>query len=133
MGLKMSSSTLELIPTSPTRYGEVHSEGQRLITLFVSTVSIRQSHLAHFAGRRSRMFMWMSGRRQPRSDRLDATCRYRGIRHRRIVVFLSRHTVLIVDEVSADSPELLTEQFWHLGRIVTRISERCFEVLPRLS
>ena len=64
-------------------------------------------------------------------DPLDATCRYGGICHRGIVVFLKPHTLVIFDEVDADSPELLAEQgFWHPERITARINDHCFETVP---
>lgn len=62
------------------------------------------------------------------TGRIDAICRYSGIRHRRVVEFLDRHTLCILDVVEAEDRELAAEQFWHPAQILARISPHCFDL-----
>jgi hypothetical protein len=63
-------------------------------------------------------------------DFLDATCRYRGLEHRRIIRFAKPDTIFVSDEViGAGGPHLL-EQFWHSGEKVTQESPRSFRLGP---
>jgi hypothetical protein len=67
-------------------------------------------------------------------DFLDAECRYRGITHRRRILFSKPDIIAVLDEVGqailpaaafqAAGPAL--EQFWHSGQKVTRESPRSF-------
>jgi hypothetical protein len=59
------------------------------------------------------------------ADFLDAVCRYRGLAHRRRILFAKPDTVLVVDEVSGAGSHLL-EQFWHSGVEVKQESPRSF-------
>jgi hypothetical protein len=67
---------------------------------------------------------WTTG---SQSDRLDATCTYGGIRHRRVVVFQKPHTLLIFDQIEA-AGSIAAEQFWHPARVESRPSPGCFEI-----
>jgi hypothetical protein len=49
-------------------------------------------------------------------DFLDATCRYRGLTHRRWLLMLrAARLLLVVDDVSGPAGVHAVEQFWHLG------------------
>lgn len=64
----------------------------------------------------------------PEEDRLIATCRYGGIRHRRVVTFLKPHTVIVFDQVEADTPSITAEQFWRPSRVASRVGDLCFDL-----
>lgn len=55
---------------------------------------------------------WTSG---PESDRIDASCRYGDVVHRRRVIFHKPLAVIIVDEITGSGKHVI-EQFWHLGQ-----------------
>lgn len=67
---------------------------------------------------------WVSGEER---DYLDAICRFRGLAHRRRVLFRKPALVLIVDDVTGPGTHRM-EQFWHAGAAVSRLSERCFRI-----
>jgi hypothetical protein len=46
---------------------------------------------------------------------LDASCLYRGFRHRRRLLTFAEDWVLVLDEVTGPAGEHRIEQFWHLG------------------
>jgi len=46
---------------------------------------------------------------------LEAECRFRGLTHRRRVVWKKPHRIIIDDEIAGPSGEHLVEQFWHFG------------------
>ena len=61
-------------------------------------------------------------------DFLDAVCRYRGLEHRRRILFAKPDTIFVLDEVeqACCGPQHLLEQFWHSGEEVTQESPRSF-------
>ena len=61
-------------------------------------------------------------------DFLDATCRYRGLEHRRRIRFAKPNTISILDEVTGSGGPHLLEQFWHSGEEVTEESPRTFRL-----
>jgi hypothetical protein len=61
-------------------------------------------------------------------DFLDATCRYRGLEHRRRIRFAKPNTISIMDEVAGPGGPHLLEQFWHSGEDVTEESPRNFRL-----
>jgi hypothetical protein len=61
-------------------------------------------------------------------DFLDATCRYRGLEHRRRIKFSKPNTISILDEVTGPGGPHLIEQFWHSGVEVTEESPRSFRL-----
>ena len=61
-------------------------------------------------------------------DFLDATCRYRGLEHRRRIRFDKPNTISVVDEVTGPGGLHLLEQFWHSGEEVTEESPRNFRL-----
>ncbi|MGA3238857.1 MAG: alginate lyase family protein [Bryobacteraceae bacterium] len=61
-------------------------------------------------------------------DFLDATCRYRGLEHRRVIRFAKPATIFVSDEVTGAGGPHLLEQFWHSGEDVTEESPRNFRL-----
>jgi hypothetical protein len=61
-------------------------------------------------------------------DFLDATCRYRGLEHRRTIRFAKPKTISVLDEVTGSGGPHLLEQFWHSGEEVTEESPRNFRL-----
>jgi hypothetical protein len=61
-------------------------------------------------------------------DYLDASCRYRGLEHRRRIRFDKPNTISVVDEVTGSGGPHLLEQFWHSGEEVTEESPRNFRL-----
>ena len=61
-------------------------------------------------------------------DFLDATCRYRGLEHRRRILFAKPDTLLVLDEATGSGGPHLLEQFWHSGEEVTQESPRSFRL-----
>ncbi|MCC7174625.1 MAG: alginate lyase family protein [Bryobacterales bacterium] len=62
-----------------------------------------------------------SWRQTPDSVRLDASCRYRGLTHRRRFLLLEQEELLLIwDEVAGPPDEREIEQFWHLGSAEVR-------------
>ncbi len=58
------------------------------------------------------------------SDFLDADCRYRGLVHRRRLLFLKPELLFVLDDIDdADA-----EQFWHPGESVRMLTPRCFRI-----
>jgi hypothetical protein len=68
---------------------------------------------------------WQSN---PEEDFLDATCRYRGLEHRRRIRFAKPNTISVLDEVTGPGGPHLLEQFWHSGEEVTEESPRSFRL-----
>lgn len=68
---------------------------------------------------------WESG---PERDVLDAVCEYRGLSHRRQVVFAKPDVVFVLDTVEGPAGEHLVEQFWHPAGPVAGISAREFSI-----
>ncbi len=62
----------------------------------------------------------------PEADFLDASCAYRGYRHRRRVFFLKPELLFILDTI--EGPRIEAEQFWHFGAPVERRSPACFSM-----
>jgi hypothetical protein len=61
-------------------------------------------------------------------DFLDATCSYRGLAHRRRILFAKPDTIFVLDEVTGSGGPHLLEQFWHSGEAVTEESPRKFRL-----
>jgi hypothetical protein len=61
-------------------------------------------------------------------DFLDATCRYRGLEHRRRIRFKKPDVISVLDEVTGSGGPHLLEQFWHSGEEVTEESPRSFRL-----
>jgi hypothetical protein len=61
-------------------------------------------------------------------DFLDATCRYRGLEHRRTIRFAKPNTIFVLDEVTGSGGPHLLEQFWHSGEDVTVESPKSFRL-----
>lgn len=59
---------------------------------------------------------------------LDATCRYRGIRHRRRVLLLPPDLLVILDQLEGPGGKHLLEQFWHPGEPLIMVTPRCWRV-----
>ena len=72
-----------------------------------------------------RMAEWTTGAAQ---DYLDADCRYAGLCHRRRVVFIKPHLLLILDRLEGPAGGHLIEQFWHLGAPARMVTSTCFQV-----
>jgi hypothetical protein len=68
---------------------------------------------------------WQSNSQE---DYLDATCRYRGLEHRRRIRFAKPITIFVMDEVTGSGGPHLLEQFWHSGEDVTEESPRSFRL-----
>jgi hypothetical protein len=68
---------------------------------------------------------WRSGADE---DFLDAMCHYRGLEHRRRILFLKPDAIFVLDEVSGPGGARLLEQFWHSGEEVTEESPRRFRL-----
>jgi hypothetical protein len=64
---------------------------------------------------------------QPDSDRIDATCSYGDIRHRRVIVFNKPDSLIVFDEVTGPG-ELIAEQFWHPARVAAQVDAHCFDL-----
>jgi hypothetical protein len=67
---------------------------------------------------------WQSNSQE---DFLDATCRYRGLEHRRRIRFAKPNTIFVLDDVAGSGSHLI-EQFWHSGEDVTEESPRSFRL-----
>jgi Heparinase II/III-like protein/Heparinase II/III N-terminus len=61
-------------------------------------------------------------------DFLDATCRYRGLEHRRRIRFKKPTTISVLDELTGSGGPHLLEQFWHSDEEVTAESPRSFRL-----
>lgn len=61
-------------------------------------------------------------------DFFDAECRYRGITHRRRVLWIKPDVLLILDDISGTPGEHDLEQFWHLGGKPALAGAACFRV-----
>jgi Heparinase II/III-like protein/Heparinase II/III N-terminus len=59
-------------------------------------------------------------------DFFDAECRYRGITHRRRVLWIKPDVLLILDDVDGTPGEHDLEQFWHLGGTPMPVAATCF-------
>jgi hypothetical protein len=80
---------------------------------------------------------WRTGAEQ---DLLDAVCRYRGLEHRRVILFAKPGRIFILDTVGQAIPPAaasqartsagahMLEQFWHSGEQVTQESPRSFRL-----
>ena len=70
-------------------------------------------------------------RTTPEADYLDAACGYAGFVHRRRVLFLAPHLLLVLDCVEGPAGEHLVEQFWHTGAPVEQIAPGAFRIGAR--
>jgi hypothetical protein len=62
-------------------------------------------------------------------DSLDASCRYRGFRHRRRLLFAKVEGLLFVlDEVEGPPGDHLLELFWHPGEVSQTAGPGCFRI-----
>jgi len=67
-----------------------------------------------------------------REEILDAECRYRGLTHRRRIVWTKPRRIVIDDEVSGPPGEHLVEQFWHFGTDPVQLGPSSFRIGSRV-
>ncbi len=58
----------------------------------------------------------------------DAECGYRGLTHRRRVLWIKPGVVLVLDEIRGPDEEHAIEQFWHTAQDPVRVSGGCLRV-----
>jgi hypothetical protein len=61
-------------------------------------------------------------------DFVDAECRYRGIRHRRRVLWIKPDVLFVLDDLDGPPGEHAIEQFWHLADEPVALGPACFRV-----
>ena len=97
-----------------------------------NTIRVDGQDQADFAG----PFRWASKpgveclawRTSAEEDFLDAVVRYRGLTHRRTVLFRKPDEFVITDEVSGPTGSHDIEQFWHFGVDAEQVSPRVLRV-----
>jgi len=62
---------------------------------------------------------------------LDAECRFRGLTHRRRVVWMKPRRIVVDDEVSGPPGDHLVEQFWHFGADASQVGPSSFRIGAR--
>lgn len=58
-------------------------------------------------------------------DKLDASCRYAGVEHRRVIVFKKPDLVIVFDDIRS-AGSLTAEQRWHAVELVAAAETTCF-------
>lgn len=65
------------------------------------------------------------------TDILEAECRYKGLLHRRRVVFVKSGALFVIDSINGPEGSHDIEQFWHLG-VSVDVERFCFSETARL-
>jgi hypothetical protein len=69
--------------------------------------------------------LWESSQTE---DRLEAVCEYSGFQHRRRVLFLKPHRLLVMDDIEGPPGEHEIEQLWHPGEALEEFTPGCFRL-----